>query len=170
MEDDLKQNFENYKTRLFQTLEQFVYKVLHKIRTDAIKNIDTAKPYPKVMKGRLRGGIVVDVERVMSMIRGQVGVVSNVPYAPYVHEGTRPHWSPIAPLVRWVIYKNIGRSASPSTSRSASKTQTNTAYGIAKGIQKKIATKGTVGVPFLKLALDQNLPFIVREIQNLKMP
>lgn len=64
---------------------------------------------------------------------------SNVQHAIFVHEGTKPHWAPIAPLKAWALKKFEGT--------------VDERIGIAYAVRQKIAKKGTKARPFLGVAL-----------------
>ncbi len=49
--------------------------------------------------GRLRASVTDEVREGSGEIVGVVG--SNVDYAPYVENGTAPHWPPVAALEKW---------------------------------------------------------------------
>lgn len=49
--------------------------------------------------GRLRASVTDEVREMSGEIVGVVG--GNVDYAPYVENGTAPHWPPVAALAKW---------------------------------------------------------------------
>lgn len=86
--------------------------------------------------GTLRDSITSKVSRQVNSILLQVG--ANAKYAVYVEEGTRPHWPPHDPIVRWVV-KKLNIHGPP-------------AQKVAYAVQYKIAHKGTKARPFLEVA------------------
>ena len=63
-----------------------------------------ARQRTPVNTGVLRASIATDVSTGTSLsaaIRGTVFTGAQAPYAPYVEEGTAPHWAPIGPLLLW---------------------------------------------------------------------
>lgn len=60
-------------------------------------------------------------------------IVIDAPHASAVELGSRPHWAPIGPLIRW-----------------AERHGAENPYAMAKGIQKKIAAHGTKPTWFVK--------------------
>jgi len=63
-----------------------------------------ARSRTPVNTGVLRASIATDVTTGTSLsaaIRGKVFTGAQAPYAPYVEEGTAPHWAPIGPLLLW---------------------------------------------------------------------
>jgi len=63
-----------------------------------------ARQRTPVNTGVLRASIATDVTTGTSLsaaIRGTVFTGAQAPYAPYVEEGTSPHWAPIGPLLLW---------------------------------------------------------------------
>lgn len=134
-------------------------------------------------EGSLRKSISSNIENrskeaVLSYL---VKVFGNVNYAVYVHEGTRPHFPPIEPIMRWVKNKGIGQQfyikskRAIATKRKAVKTKSglsenkyssevrSVAYAIAKSISKK----GTRGKKFFELALAQAEPTILKMANEL---
>jgi hypothetical protein len=77
-------------------------------------------------------------------IQGQKWVVrvgSNIKYAVFVHEGTRPHFPPSAPIKKWA-YKKLGLRGQELD---------NATYLI----QRKISKEGTEAQPFMKIVFEQ---------------
>jgi len=73
----------------------------------------------------------------------EASVFSIAKYAPYVHEGTRPHYPPIRALKDWARRK-LGDE--------------NLAFPIARAISRR----GTKGQPFLKSSVEKHKSDIVR--------
>jgi hypothetical protein len=89
--------------------------------------------------GDLKKSLYHEVERFMNLIRLKAG--AGVRHAPYVHFGTKPHWPPRAPLVRWAK-KKFGL-----TDRDAKR--------VGYLVSRKISRKGTEAKPFMDHALDK---------------
>lgn len=85
---------------------------------------------PVGVTGNLRRSLTHDVDSGEFPTSARVG--TNTTYAPYVHEGTRPHWPPIAAITPWARKKGIPP------------------YLVARSI----ARKGTKAQPFLRDAAD----------------
>lgn len=83
---------------------------------------------------------------------GQAALVCDAPYAVAVEVGSRPHWMPIEPLVKWVQVK-LGIS------------DQNEAYRVAGAIQKKIATEGTKPTWFMMRLLPKLKAILKEEIK-----
>lgn len=155
-------------------LVRFLRRVLIKISSDAVRIIDENKA---VAWGEMRRNIREEVIIEAGKILGVVGVGSNVPYAIFRHEGTRPHWPPQIAIQQWVIRKGIIkmenkpitrsrlRSGKKSSVDSATKQIISTAFLIAR----KISRRGTTGLPFMKMALNQNISWIQGELAKLKI-
>src|SRR5262245_56804731 len=60
----------------------------------------------------------------------------DAPYTQFVEAGTRPHWPPLAPLIRWAQLKG---AAQP--------------IALARAIQKKIAEHGSEPTHFIRNSL-----------------
>jgi len=100
------------------------------------------------VSGDLKGSIYSDVDE--ANMTATLG--SNQKHAVWVHEGTKPHWAPLAPLRTWVVMK-MGLSGEEADKK-------------AKLVQIGIAKKGTKAHPFFKNALDKwqsKLPRIMRD-------
>lgn len=89
--------------------------------------------------GNVKKFLYHEVERFMNLIRLKAG--SSVRHAPYVHFGTKPHWPPREPLVRWAK-KKFGLSDAD-------------AKRVGYLVARKIARDGTEAKPFMDHALAQ---------------
>lgn len=78
----------------------------------------------------LRSGVPPEVQSDGSVVFGYTA-----DYAPYVDQGTAPHWAPIAPLLGWARRVLGDESA-------------------AYGVQRTIAREGTEGVHFARDGVD----------------
>lgn len=110
-----------------------------------------------------------------------IKVFGNVNYSVFVHEGTRPHFPPIEPIMRWVKNKGIGQQfyikskRAIATKRKAVKTKSGVSEkryssevrSVAYAIAKSISKKGTRGKKFFELALAQAEPTILKMANEL---
>lgn len=74
------------------------------VRTIVEDIASEARQRTPVNTGVLRASIGTNVTTGTSLseaIRGTVFTGAQAPYAPYVEEGTQPHWAPIGPLKLW---------------------------------------------------------------------
>lgn len=100
----------------------------------------------------LARGAPVDTGRLKQSFRlrrrgegGHPEIVADAPYAGIVEAGSRPHWAPLAPLVRWVR-RNAGRlglRGAGRNRRSGRFTAGSSVVRVARAIQRKIARVGT---------------------------
>lgn len=155
------------------TLEQFVRQCCEKIRVDAKEIIRNNKT---IATGQLDKNITTDILITASRIVGVVGVNSNVLYGIFVHEGTRPHFPPVYIIQQWIIQKGLLKNAKGKrvTLNRLGKKKNYDEYhstlkSIAFLIARKIAKKGTVALPFLRLALNQNIGFIQAKLAEVKI-
>ena len=164
---------ENRLTQMiFNTLEKFIYLVCEKIVQSAKDIIEENKA---VATRELKNNIRYNVTRTVGAIFGVVGVGANVPYGIFRHEGTRPHFPPIEPIQKWVIQKGLmkdnqnkpltmHRLKSPKNQGLEQKS-----LSIAFAIARAISKRGTIGLPFLKMALNQNLSWIEQQANQIKL-
>jgi len=104
--------------------------------------------------GYLRNSITSEVRREAERIIGITG--TNLKYAIFVHQGTRPHWPPIQPIKRWVIRKLGIRGADVPK--------------VTFMVRRKIAKKGTPAKPFFTFVFKQYQNRIARTVADrLKM-
>jgi hypothetical protein len=89
------------------------------------------------VEGDVKKFLYSEVDRFLNLIRLKAG--SSVRHAPYVYFGTKPHWPPRAPLVRWAK-KKFGL-----TDRDAKR--------VGYLVARKISRKGTEAKPFMDHAL-----------------
>lgn len=143
--------------------------------------ISNAQPRPAVDTGGLKRSTRVD--------RKPTGaeVTVDAPHAAAIEHGTRPHWPPLAPLVRWVIRKGLvkggpSRAAQrraefigPLTSRQAAAREraqervsehVEEAEEVARAIQMKIAREGTAPRRYFMKAFERMLPEMINKIEQ----
>ncbi|NWF87917.1 MAG: HK97 gp10 family phage protein [Ignavibacteriaceae bacterium] len=146
----------------------------------------------KIATGDLRKSIRYKVTKLVSAYL--ITCFANVKYSQYVYDGTRPHFPPIEPIVRWVQRKGIGQSFSIKSHKMVGSNRKGVAIGkrriglarfenlyseksyseevrsVAYAIARSMAKKGTHGLKFFDIALKQAWPAIEKEVQafNLK--
>lgn len=81
------------------------------------------------------------------------------PYLKYIENGTRPHWAPIDPLIRWVKEKRIPTG-------DGKKGNLPTEKQVAYMVQHKIAKEGTQGTPYVEQTQDVVYPKFEKRIQE----
>ncbi len=105
-----------------------------------------------------------------------IKVFGNVNYAVFVHEGTKPHFPPVEPIMRWVKNKGIGQQFYIKSKRAIAtkRQQVKTKSGLSEKkyssevrsmaylIARSIARKGTKGKKFFEIALAQAEPTILK--------
>lgn len=167
-------DLESYARKVEDEIERFLTKVLLKIESDSVRIIDSNKANAW---GEMRRNVTSVVYKEAAKIVGVVGVRSNVPYAIFRHEGTRPHWPPQLAIQQWVIRKGIIKmNKKPVTlgklrgaKKSVSDPLIREVIRISFLIARKISKKGTKGLPFLRMALNQNRSWIEGELSKLKL-
>ena len=168
---DYKDGLLSLQEKVEDELEKYIRQIAIKVSDDATDIIiqNKAIGYQRQLYRNIR----YNVYKEAASIIGIVGVGSNVHYGIFRHEGTRPHFPPIEPIQKWVIYKGLvrDRNNKPSSIRAIKndKPKFDESRSIAFLIARKIAKKGTKGLPFLKLALDQNREFIQRKLNEIKI-
>lgn len=100
--------------------------------------------------GDLKKSLTHEVDRFLNLIRLKVGAGAR--HAPYVHFGTRPHWPPRAPLVRWAK-KKFGLT-DPDAKR------------VGYLVARKISREGTEPKPFLDYAIGKVESRIAERVQT----
>lgn len=143
-----------------------------------------------VATGDLRKSIRYKVTKLVSAYL--ITCFANVKYSQYVYDGTRPHFPPIEPIVRWIQRKGIGQSFSIKSHKMVGSNRRQLAIGkrriglarfenlyseksyseevrsIAYAIARSIAKKGTHGLKFFDIALKQAWPVIEKEVASFK--
>jgi hypothetical protein len=92
------------------------------------------------------------LSRVYRLIVGtNVKTADGYPYPVGVHEGTIPHWPPIAPIIEWVRKKGVAGTYSIKTHKRTGGKKKVAAQdkSAAYAIQRGIAKKGTAKHPFM---------------------
>lgn len=158
--ENIKVNLEKAEKAVEDEIEKVVRQWAEAVKTSADTTIRAGNAIATMQMLR---NIRSNVTREVGKITGVVGVGSNVPYAIFRHENTKPHFPPIEPLTQWVIKKGLIKSKSGKSRTAASfkkgrnaDSLTAEARGIAFLIARKIARQGTTGLPFLKIAMNLN--------------
>ncbi len=182
--DQIKLNLGKATKALEDEIDKKLRTFLEKVRTDADAEIRKGKAYATMeMLKNLRYTVTKEVGRMI----GVVGVGANVPYAICRHEGTKPHFPPIEPLQKWVLLKGLTSNREGTKGGVRIKALRNTikitggpgrrkamdrwaeSRGIALAIARKIASKGTTGLPFLRTAFNLNKDFLMAEMAKIKI-
>ncbi len=154
-------------TYISETIEETLNYIGEKIVADTVKNIDKNK---LIYKHNLRDKVAQNVFKEAENMILEVG--TNVRYAQYVHNGTLPHWPPVNVMREYVRVKIRPKLNSIEKKNARSR---KIKYGdqlqkkinsIAFLISRKIAKEGTKGVPFLRLAFEQNKEWLLNKIIN----
>jgi len=170
MSVEVTDNSEAFLENTLNILETFLRRVCEKIIHDAQDIIKTGQAFAT---GEMYKNLRYDVYRAAAQIIGVVGSGANVPYTIFRHQGTRPHFPPIEPIKNWVIKKGFLSDKKGHSIRSVARIKKSVSYdaqatSIAYAIAKTIAKKGTKGLPFLTMALNQNVSWIASEVQKLQ--
>jgi hypothetical protein len=158
--------------KIYSELEKFLRLVLLKLHADADRII---RDEGAVASGEMVKNLREDVYREAGKLVGVFGVGGNVKYGLFRHEGTKPHFPPIEPILKWVLKKGLVQHNSRPTSMKAlwrTKKGADTlseAKTIAFLISRAIGRRGTKGLQFLKLALAQNTDFIISKLSTVKI-
>lgn len=110
-----------------------------------VEEITSASPHPAVATGELAGSV-----RSFPLDDGAIVRVT-APHAPFMEEGTRPHYPPIQPLRDWVVTKGFAQDEA-SVER------------IARAVALKIARDGIAPRHFFAKAVKRIEPDIPVEI------
>lgn len=159
---DAKQTTDAIKKEINGKISRLLEKILLIIERNVAEALDTAK---KNVSGDLKKSLSHEQIVYANKVVGRVS--TGVYYSVFVHEGTRPHWVPIDPLLRWVEKKGIvGRYSIKTHKRVGGKaTIADENMAAAKAIQRKIAAKGTAAFKFFDIGLQASLPRIEAEIK-----
>jgi hypothetical protein len=179
--EEIGKNMEAALEAVSKQLEVTMRQCMEKLRTDAVIIIDQNKAYAT---GQMRKNVLYDVTREAGRIIGVVGTTASVPYSIFKHEGTKPHWPPVEAIQKWVVQKGLvtGAAGKPTNVRALyrglfaggkrAKKASATLYqalSIAFLIARKISKMGTTGLPFLRLALNQNIAWITQKFEAIKI-
>lgn len=125
----------------------------------AVEEIGKTKPFKPVDTHELRRSYKV---RLVNRGRKWMAILENVaPHAPHMEFGTRPHWVPIEPLIRWAERKlrGKGRPEAPPAKKRGRPTRTK-----PTGIKRvEIDTTGWSKAAVKRLPAAHKFAFRVRE-------
>jgi len=93
------------------------------------------KNTPVGVAGQLRSSIGTEVKSLGGGVRGIVG--SPLSYAPYVEEGTKPHFPPVSALERWCELKLGDRRLAFVVARAISRRGTKAVKMFERGVEAK---------------------------------
>jgi hypothetical protein len=103
------------------------------------------------VNGDIQKSIYTTVKNELDTIKLQFG--ANSDHAVFVHDGTKPHWVPIAPLEKWARKKlNVPVAE---------------AKNVAFAVARKIAKKGTKAKPFLAVAIRAHIQGIEKRVLSI---
>lgn len=148
---EVAKDFDTYEVRFFKTIRQTIALHTEKIVTRAVGII---KSRDVISTGDLFKSITAAVSVARDEVLGVVG--SNLPYALYVHEGTRPHWPNVGAIQKWVN-QQIRRG---KMSLGPGETAKGRAFLVGRGISRR----GTKGTKFLAIALRLQQAAIVKAV------
>lgn len=173
--EDIRTGLIEYTKRVIDELERFLRRVLLKLQRDAMEIIveNKAVGYTKELMSNIRYEVVREAAKLM----GVVGVGKNVKHGVFRHEGTKPHFPPLEPIQKWVAYKGLAKrntvnarlTAMGSAKLTRRSTEESRIKSIAYLIARKISQKGTTGLQFLKMSLNQNEAWILSQLSTIKV-
>lgn len=192
MNNDESKLFEKLEGEILKRFYNEVEKLAERIGLTLEREVkDVLVANDKIATGELRKSIRYKVTKLLSAYL--ITCFANVKYSQYVYDGTRPHFPPIEPIVRWVQRKGIGQSYSLKTRRMVGSNRKQLAIGkkriglmsfeniyseksyseqvrsVAYAIARSISKKGTKGLKFFDIALKQAWPVIERQVQTFKL-
>jgi hypothetical protein len=113
-------------------VEQELWLLGNEIEAKVVKYLDARKIS---VTGDLRKSITTEVKRTLGALQARTG--TDIKYAVFVHEGTRPHWPPELPIRQWAVRK-LGVTG-PEVRK------------VTYAVRAKIARSGTKARPFMSL-------------------
>ena len=151
--EDFNINFDNIQICLDEYSKQFI----EYLKTLMMKR--DAKGYNRVASGALLASLKTRMESDTNYARYSVYLV-HLPYLKYLESGTRPHYPPFAPILKWVRDKGI-----PTREKTGNK-KLPTERGMAYLVQQKIGKEGTEGIPMVKQTQDALNPTLERKLEE----
>lgn len=116
--------------------------------------------------GNLRGSFGYNITEVQEGVALSVG--TPVEYGAHLEFGTKPHWVPIDPLIRWVNAKlesfvtTVEMPGAPKKRIATGKRREKMVERLAYAIQQKIGKRGTEGRKYMEKSLrEMGLSFSV---------
>jgi len=160
--------FENLQDEILKSFYSEVEKITEKIGWILVREVkDVLRKNDKLATGDAMKSTDYKVYKLTKayMIKCFLGVN----YAQFIYDDTKPHWPPINKIAKWVRTKQLsGRYSIKTRKRLGNKmTQYDEDRQIAFLIARKIARKGTKGIKFFNIALQQAEPRIISELKNI---
>lgn len=145
-------DFNEVYNRKLRALEQELHLLGNEIVERVVDYLDRRNIN---VTGDLRKSITYQVQKEIGQFRLTVGSGvglggRNIKYDVFVHEGTRPHWTPEKPIRKWVIRKLGVRGDDVNK--------------VTYLVRRKIALKGTKARPFLTTPFRLYRNILVRRI------
>lgn len=106
--------------------------MVNAMRLAAAAVTEAAQKHAKVDTGRWRASITPAVETYGTEVVGIVG--SNLAYAPFAHEDTRPHWPPMSALAVWA---RRHRTTAFVVARAIARRGTKGDHAITRAVEEK---------------------------------
>jgi len=139
----------------FRSVLREVQRIGLELEADAVQYLAdykfAGKPRPINVDGDLAKSIHSEVQTLRDGIL--MALSDGVLYGVFVHEGTKPHWPPVAPIERWVK-KKLGITDSVEL------------RSVTYLVRRKISKVGTEAKPFLREPLLRKLPEIAPRIAH----
>lgn len=130
-------NFDNIQL----TLDQYRKEFIEYLKT--LMQRKNAKGYNRVASGNLLASLKTRMENDSNFARYIIYLV-HLPYLKYLEDGTRPHYPPFQPILKWVKEKGL------PTRESTGNRKLPTEKGMAFLVQRKIGREGTEGIPMVQ--------------------
>ncbi len=146
-------NFDNIQIALDEYRKEFI----EYLKTAMMKK--DSRGYNRVASGNLLASLKTRMETDSNFARYIIYLV-HLPYLKYLEEGTRPHFPPYSPILRWVREKGL-----PTRESTGNKTLP-TEKSIAYLVQQKIGKEGTPSVPLVKQTQDALNPALEERLEK----
>ena len=118
-----------------------------------------SKGYNRVASGNLLASLKTRMENDSNFARYIIYLV-HLPYLKYLEDGTRPHYPPFNPILKWVREKGI-----PTKEKTGNR-NLPTEKGMAYLVQRKIGREGTEGIPMVKQTQDFLNPLFEQKLSE----
>jgi hypothetical protein len=161
--------FENLKDEILKRFTEEVEQLTERVALILEREtMDVLTTDNKVASGDLRKSIRSKITKLTASYI--IKCFAGVNYAQFVYDDTRPHFPPVNKIAKWVRLKGLAGSFSIKTRKRVGgiRKQFEEDTKLAWAIAWKIYRKGTKGLRFFNIALNQAWPYIEKEIQNLK--
>lgn len=145
-------NFDNIQICLDEYALQFVEHLKTLMQTK------DSRGYNKVASGNLLASLKTRQESDSNNARIKVYLV-HLPYLKYLESGTKPHYPPFAPILKWVRDKGLptgnGKKGSLPTDKQ-----------LAYLVQRKIGREGTAAVPLVRQTQEALNPTFEKRLEE----